>query len=97
MAFAIGIERSPQQAVEQGNENAHHANAQHHARKIPGFGGLRDIGTKPRRRQLGIAPGGDFRDNAGVPRAARGGDSAGDVIGKMPGRITSRHQRQPVT
>jgi hypothetical protein len=45
-AFAKGIERAPDQAVEAEHEQAHHADAQRHLRVVAGGGGIGDIGAK---------------------------------------------------
>ncbi len=62
--------------------------------KFPLFGGGRDRRTEPYRR-VGRATEGDvFRDDARVPGATGRGDHAGDQIGKMPGRMSSRQRCQ---
>src|SRR5579863_1151618 len=37
-AFSESVERPPEQAVEQGDEDAHHDDAEHHAREVSGLG-----------------------------------------------------------
>src|SRR5437016_2068650 len=85
-AFAEGIERPPEQTVEQSYQNAHDGDAEHDARKIAGFRGLGDVGTEPRGGEMGVAPACDFGDNGSVPSAAGGGDGAGDVVGEDAGQ-----------
>ena len=78
----IGVERPPQQAVEQHDEAGHHRHAQHDARHVALVGRLGDIGAQTVRRQLRVTPGRHLGDDGGVPGAARGGDRAGDVVGE---------------
>ena len=54
--------------------------------KVAGVGGLRDVGAEAVRLQPRVAPARDLGDDAGVPRAARGGDRAGDVVREHAGQ-----------
>src|SRR5271166_2926596 len=85
-ALAEGIEPPPDQPVEQRDQHAHDGDAEHDTRKVAGLGRPGDIGTKARRRQMGVTPARDLRDNGGVPGTAGGGDGAGDVVGEDAGQ-----------
>src|SRR5262249_9158878 len=74
--FGETIERPPQQPVDQHHEQRHHADAQHDARIVAGLRRFGDIGAEPGGLELDIAPIGHFRNDAGVPRAARRGERA---------------------
>src|ERR1700733_8363668 len=43
--FGVGVELAPEQAVEKGDENRHHGDAEHDLGKIALVGGFRDIGS----------------------------------------------------
>ena len=62
-AFAEGIERPPQQPVEQSDENAHHGDAEHDAREIAALGRSRNIGSEPRGGEMSVAPARDLGDD----------------------------------
>ena len=91
----IGVHRPPQQAIEQNDEGRHHDDPQHHPGHIPLRRRIRDIGTQPVRFELRVAPGGHFRDNRGIPAAARCGDRPGDVIGENPRKDDTPPPQQP--
>src|SRR6516162_4080410 len=67
MTFAEGVERPPQQPIEQCHQDAHDGDAEHDAWKVAGLGCLCDIGTEPLRRQMGVAPACDFGNDRGIP------------------------------
>src|ERR1700693_1770272 len=85
-ALAEGVERPPQQPVEERHQNAHDGDPQNDARKITGFRRRSNIGTKTRGRQMSVAPACHFRDDGGIPRPARRGDGAGDVVRENAGQ-----------
>ncbi|GCC44401.1 hypothetical protein chiPu_0028598, partial [Chiloscyllium punctatum] len=85
-ALAEGVERSPQQAVKQRDQNAHDDDAEHDPGKVAGLGRVRDIGAETGGDEMGVAPARDLRDDRGVPGSARRGDRAGDVIGEDAGQ-----------
>src|SRR5665213_1546581 len=84
--LAEGIERPPEQAVEERHQNTHHGDAEHDPREVTGRRCDSYIGAEARGRQMGVAPACDFRHDRGVPRSARRRDGAGDVIGKNAGQ-----------
>src|ERR1700691_6470890 len=84
MTLAIGVERRPDQAVEEDYENRHDGDAEHDARKIPRDRHVGDVCAEAMGGEMVVPPGCDFRDDAGVPRAARGRDGTGYVIGEDP-------------
>src|SRR4029077_10039788 len=84
--FPEGVERSPDQPVEKRHQYAHDGNAEHDPRKIAGLRRKRYIGAESLRRQVGIAPARDLRNDGCVPRSSRGSDRAGDVIGENAGQ-----------
>src|SRR3984957_14577795 len=85
-ALSEGVERPPQQPVEERHQNAHDGDPENHAREIAGFGRSGNIGTDTVSRQMGVAPTRHFRDDGGVPRSARRGDGARDVIREDAGQ-----------
>src|ERR1700691_1337791 len=84
--FSEGIERPPEQSVEERHQNAHDGDAENDPREVTGLGGLGDVGAEAAGRQMGVAPACDFRDDGGVPRSAGGGDGPCDVIGENAGQ-----------
>src|SRR6516165_8697266 len=46
-AFAEGIERPPDQAIEQRHQDAHRGDSEHDARKVAGLGCGSDVGAEP--------------------------------------------------
>ena len=86
LAFRVEIEWTPEGAIDDNDEEAHHRDAEHDAVKIAGLGLLGNIGAESVGAQMLVAPGCDLGDDAGIPRAARGGDRAGDVIGQHRGQ-----------
>src|SRR5258708_1895006 len=65
-----GIERSPEQSVEQRDEHTHDGNAENDPREVTGFRRLGNIGAETCGGQMGVAPACDLRDDRGVPRAS---------------------------
>src|SRR5882672_6947389 len=81
-----GIERPPEQPVEERHQNAHDGDAENDPGEVTGFRRRCYIGTETGGRQMVIAPTRDFGDDRGIPRSARGGDGACDVVRKNPGQ-----------
>src|SRR5271167_3203579 len=79
--FALGvvIQGTPEQPIDDDDEQAHGAYPQDDAVKISGRGCLRDVGAQSSRLDLRIPPGGQFGDYRGIPRAAGSGDGAGHI------------------
>ena len=55
-AFRIEVERTPEHAIDDDHEQAHHGDAEHDAVKIAGVGLLRNIRTEPEGLQMFLAP-----------------------------------------
>src|SRR6267378_6430716 len=68
-----GIERPPEQPVEERHQNAHDGDAENDPREVTGFRRRCYIGAETARRQMGVTPARDFRDDGGIPRSARCG------------------------
>src|SRR5580693_2930766 len=64
LAFSIEIEWSPEHAVDDHDEEAHHRYTEHDAMKIAGFGLLGNIGAEPIGLQMLVAPGRDLGNDA---------------------------------
>src|SRR5690349_21228450 len=78
-AFRVVVERPPQKAVDQHHEQTHGDDAEHDAMEITRRRRLRDVRAEPARLHFGAAPAREFRNDRGVPRAARRSDGAGHV------------------
>src|SRR6185437_2647337 len=85
-ALGKGVEPAPEQPVEQSDDDRHDGDAEHDAREIALVGGFSDIGADAVRRHSLILPSHIFGDDRGVPRAAGGGDRAGEVIRRHAGQ-----------
>src|SRR6267378_6018925 len=68
-----GIERPPEQPVEERHQNTHDGDAENDPREVTGFRRCCYVGAKARYRQMRVAPTRDFRDDGGIPRSARCG------------------------
>src|SRR5712671_7202103 len=79
-----GIERPPEQPVEERHQNAHDGDAENDPREVTGFCRSCYIGTETGGRQMDVAPACDFGDDRGIPRSAGCGDGPRDVIGENP-------------
>src|SRR5271167_15629 len=82
--FALGvvIQGTPEQPIDDDDEQAHGAYPQNDTVKIPGRGRLRNVGAHSPRLDLSVSPGGQFGDDGGIPGAARRGDGAGYIEGQ---------------
>src|SRR5258708_11681611 len=92
-AQALGgdvVEPAPEQSIEYNDIDAQHCDAESDALRIADFGPVGDIGADAGRGQRRVAPLHHLRHDAGVPRAAGGGDRAGDV-----GREDARQDDAP--
>src|SRR5262245_33214750 len=79
------IESPPEQAVERNDVDGHDANPEHDSRIVSALGCLGDVGAEARRLELGVAPAGNFGDDARVPRSSGRRQCAGHVVWKDPG------------
>src|ERR1700730_16846964 len=74
LALGAVVQRPPEKAIYQHDEQAHHHRAECRPSIIGGGGRGGDVGTEARRRQRLVSPHCDLRNDARVPRATRGGD-----------------------
>src|SRR5476649_165637 len=81
-ALGHAVQPAPDEVVEAHDEDAHHADAQRDAREVAGRRHLGDVAAQAVRLQGGRTPADVFGDDGGVPRAAGGGDGAGDETGE---------------
>ena len=84
--FGETVERPPHQAIAGHDHERHDADAQHDARIVAGSACFGDVGAEAGGLELGVAPARHLGDDAGVPRAARRGERAGDVVRQDPGQ-----------
>src|SRR5215469_3936882 len=84
--FGQSVQPAPEQPVGQDHVDAHHRDADQDFREVPRRGRLGDVGAESGGGQVMGAVGYDFGDDGSVPRAARGGDPAGDVAGEDRGQ-----------
>src|ERR1700678_2432220 len=82
LAFRVEIERTPERAIDQNNEQAHHGDAEHNAMEIASIGLLRNISAESLRYDAVVSPTRHFGDDARIPRSAGRGDRTGHIIGK---------------
>src|ERR1700735_3432988 len=76
----VGVEPSPEQAVEERHEQRHHRDAQHNSRKVALVRGLGDVRSDALRDNGVIFPLDVFGDDRRVPGAPRRGDCARQII-----------------
>src|SRR6185312_1256050 len=76
----IGIERAPQQAVHGNDKHGHHNDTERNAGIVACRGHFRNVGSEAGGAQPDVPPARPLGDDACIPRAAGGGDGAGDVI-----------------
>ncbi len=76
----------PDQTIDGDDVQRHHAHAKTHLQRLPLLGGFGDVGAQPGGDQGVTAPAHHFGHDAGVPRAARGGE--------RPGHESRKHGRQ---
>src|SRR5271168_3102454 len=89
LAFGVEIKRTPERAIDENDEQAHHRDTEHDAVEVAGLGLLRNIRAETLRFEMLVAPACDLGHDACIPRAARSSDGAGDVVGQH------RRQRDP--
>src|SRR5260221_6714896 len=92
-AQALGgdvVEPAPEQSIEYNDIDAQHGDAESDALAMPDFGPVADIGADAGRGKRRVAQLHHLRHDAGVQRAAGGGDRAGDV-----GREDARQDDAP--
>src|SRR5579859_1947624 len=80
LAFRVQIEWTPEYAVDDHDEEAHHRDAEHDPVKIASLGLLGNIGAESVGAQMFVTPGCDLGDDAGVPGTARGGNRTCHII-----------------
>src|SRR5580658_10974496 len=85
LSFRVEIERTPERAIDQNDEQAHHGDAKHNAMEIAGIGLFRNIGAEALRYEAVVSPTRHFSNDARIPRSAGGGDCAGHIVGKDGG------------
>src|SRR6185437_1928396 len=81
-----GVERAPQAAVQADDEDGHDRDPGDHPRRVALGGGVGDERAEALGLYGGLTPAGDLGHDRGVPRAARGGEGAGDVEGEDAGQ-----------
>src|SRR5262249_17832619 len=81
-ALAEGVERPPEQTIEQCHKDTHRGDPEYDPGNVAGHRCGGNIGAKPVGCQMLVAPACNLRDNRGVPGASRSRDRTGDVIGE---------------
>ena len=66
-AFGVPVERTPEYAIDDCDERAHHRNTEHDTLIIARMRRRLNIGAQTVRAQCAIAPAHPFRKNGGVP------------------------------
>src|SRR5262249_11259913 len=79
LALGARVQRAPEDAVQRDDEQAQHHGTEHRALEVACTRGIGNIRTQSVRGQRLLAPAGDLRDDARVPRTARGRDGPGHV------------------
>src|SRR5207244_9384129 len=72
------VQGAPEHAIQCHDEQAQHDRAEDAALEVSLNRGFRDVGAESVRGELLLTPAYDLGHDAGVPRAARGGDCPGD-------------------
>src|SRR5207253_4439649 len=72
------VQGAPEHAIQRHDEQAQHDRAEDAALEVSLNRGFRDVGAESVRGELLLTPAYDLGHDAGVPRAARGGDCPGD-------------------
>src|SRR5450631_2086180 len=98
-SFGKSVERAPHGSVKRDHIERHDGNAEDQSWIVSALGCLSNVCTEPVSGQVGVAPARDFGDDARVPRAARRGDGARNVVRKdarqhhvLPPRPTGQAQ-----